>query len=257
MKKNIWLGTMRTTLCRFVGVLLILGGLFITTASAQDFQKSYTISAGGRVNIHTRSGPVTIAGYDGEAVIVKGFRNGRDRDLVKIEDLSSPNSVDVRDRYPEKCKCDAGVRFEVQVPRSVVLRFEEVVTMSGDIEMHDVTGELNAHSLSGAVFIKDVRGSIDARSMSGTVVAEISKPEAIKAMKFTSMSGDVIVKLKGSLDANIDLSSTSGTVKTDFPLEVHSDKYGPRRWVQSQLGSGSRSLRLESLSGNVSLTQLR
>jgi hypothetical protein len=30
-------------------------------------------------------------------------------------------------------------------------------------------------------------------------------------MKFTSMSGDVIVKLKGSLDANIDLSSSSGT----------------------------------------------
>ena len=248
---------MRRTLCRLCAALLVLGGLFITTAVAQDFQKSYQISAGGRVDIHTRSGPVTIAGYDGDAVIVKGFKNGRDRDVVKIEDLSIANQVEVRARYPEICKCDASVRFEVQVPRSIVLRFDEVATMSGDIEVHDVTGELNVRSMSGAIFITDVRGSINARSMSDNVVAEIARPEEIKEMTFTSLSGDVIVKLKDVLDANIDLSSSSGTVKTDFPLEVRRDKYGPRRWVQSRLGSGSRRLRLESLSGNVSLTQLR
>lgn len=248
---------MRRTLCRPIAAFLILGGLFITTALAQDFQKTYQISAGGLINIHTMSGPVTIAGYDGDAVTVKGFKSGRDSAIVKIEDLSSENGVEVRDRYPERCNCDASVRFEVQVPRSIVLRFDQVATMSGDIEVHDVTGELNVQSMSGAVFITNVRGSINAQSMSDNVVAELAKPEEIKEMKFTSFSGDVIVKLKGGLDANIDMSSSSGTVKTDFPLEVRSDPYGPRRWVQSKLGSGSRSLRLMSFSGNVSLTQFR
>ena len=248
---------MRTTLCRLVGVLVILGGLFTMTASAQDFQNSYTLGPGGRINIRVTSGTVTIVGYDGEAVIVKGFKDGRDRDVVKIEDLSSPNSVDVRDRYPKVCKCEVDVRFEVQVPRSVFLRFDKVVTVSGDIEMRDVTGELNALAMSGTVFIKGVRGSIDARSMSGAVVAEISNPEAIRDMKCTTMSGNVHVKLKGSLDANVELLSSSGRIETDFPTKIRSDNYRPRYRVQSKVGTGSGSIRLESRSGNVSLTKLR
>lgn len=76
-------------------------------------------------------------------------------------------------------------------------------------------------------------------------------------MKFTSMSGNVHVKLKGSLDANVELLSSSGRIETDFPTKIRIDNLRPRRRVQFRAGTGSGSIRLESKSGHVSLTELR
>ena len=74
------------------------------TALAQDFQKNYSLGGGGSINIRNISGDVKVTGYDGEAVLVTAFKEGRNLDRVTIEDQSSGNSIDVRARYPENCE---------------------------------------------------------------------------------------------------------------------------------------------------------
>src|SRR5689334_16470472 len=92
---------------------LFLSAVIVT---AQDFKKSYPLGPGGEINIRSVSGNVVVTGYDGETVIVSGFKEGRDRDLVEVEDLSSGNRIDVRSRYPRNGNTNASVNFEVQVP---------------------------------------------------------------------------------------------------------------------------------------------
>ena len=70
-----------------------------STASAQDFQKTYRVGAGATINVRNVSGDVIVTGTTGDAVVVVGHREGRDADQVEVEDLSGPNSVDVRVRY--------------------------------------------------------------------------------------------------------------------------------------------------------------
>ncbi|MBA3239823.1 MAG: DUF4097 family beta strand repeat protein, partial [Acidobacteria bacterium] len=72
-------------------------------------------------------------------------------------------------------------------------------------------------------------------------------------MKFSTASGDVVVRLPSSLDANVHLSTMSGKVVTNFPLEVKERQYGPGSTAEGQLGSGARKLRISSASGDVSL----
>jgi hypothetical protein len=229
-----------------------------SAAAAQDFQKSYQPGANGQIRIGNISGDVEVTAYNGSAVTVTAFKEGRDRDRVDIEDRSSATRVDVRVRYPEHCRrCDASVRFEVQVPRGVRFDFDGISSVSGNVSVRGVSGSLRASSVSGTVRIEDVTGEVSASSVSGNVDVEINKLEGADDMRFSSVSGNVNVRMPSTLDAEVHLSSLSGSLDTDFPVEVKEKKYGPGRSAQGRMGDGSRRVNMSSVSGNISLMSSR
>jgi DUF4097 and DUF4098 domain-containing protein YvlB len=258
---------------RLAAALCFLLSAFAVQAAAQDFQKTYRLGAGGSISIRNVSGDVNVRGYDGDAVIVNGFKEGRDRDKVDIEDTSGGNNVSVGVQYARNCNCDASVRFELQVPRSISYNFDKISTASGDITMSTLTGDLTVHTASGDVTVTDVtgkvnaatasgemrvanvRGTVSARSASGDVDVQIARLEGAGNMEFSSASGDVRVSAPADLDGNVEMASATGDVRTDFPLQVEKREYGPGERASGRLGSGSRNLRISSASGNVSLVR--
>lgn len=232
----------------------ILSLIFAATAAAQDFQKSYKLGSGSQISIGNVSGDVIVTGYDGNAVVVKGFKEGADSDRLEIEDRSSEGRVEVGARYPKNCNCQASIRFEVQVPRSVKYNLDRISSVSGNVEISNVSGTIHATSVSGEVKVHDVSGSVSAKSVSGDVEVEINRLDgASDDMKFSSVSGDVNVQMPAEIDADVDMSSLSGGIKTDFPIEVTKERYGPRTSARGKLGTGSRRLQMSSVSGSLSL----
>src|SRR5438105_3353580 len=130
----------RTLVNALATTLLLLASAAM--ASAQDFQKSYNLEPGGTINVANVSGDIHITGYDGSAVTVAGFKEGRDRDLVEVEDLSAAGRVELRVKYPRNCNCDASIRFEVHVPRSTNFNFDRISTASGNIRAEAVSGRI-------------------------------------------------------------------------------------------------------------------
>lgn len=261
---------MKSLCCKLA--LLCFGVLLIfPVAKAQEFQKSYKLAAGGAITVKNASGDVAITGYDGDVVVVNGFKEGRDRDQVEVVDRSEGNRVDIGVHYPSPCNCDASVRFEVRVPRSMNVNLEKVSTASGNIEVTDihgdvnvstasgdvslksVNGKINASTASGEMNVKDVVGEVNAQSASGDVEVEIAQLQGTEDMKFSTASGDVNVKLPSNVDADVSMSSATGSIKTDFPIEVIERRHGPGSEARGQLGSGARSIRLSTASGDVSL----
>jgi hypothetical protein len=252
---------------------IMLAVAAIAPAAAQDFQKTYRIEAGGSISVRNVSGDVVITGYDGDAVMVSGTREGRDREMVEVEDASAGNRVDVRVRYPRNCNCDASIKFQVQVPRSLRLNFGsstasgniEVSGVSGDVNISaasgnvlvkNVAGEIKARTASGDVRVQDITGTVNAGSASGDVDVEIARLEGTGDMKFSTASGNVNVRLPANLDADIEMSSVSGNLETNFPIEIQAREEGPGKRARGRVGNGTRSLRLSSASGNVSLKSL-
>jgi DUF4097 and DUF4098 domain-containing protein YvlB len=247
--------------------------LLSLNAAAQEFRKSYEIGQGGSISVRNVSGDVTVTGYEGSAVLVLGFKEGPDRDRVSVEDNSAGNNVDVRARYPENCDCNASIRFEVKVPRANY-KFDSISSVSGDVEVTSVSGDLLAKSTSGNVTVRGVTGAVNARSTSGNVhVGEITGTVSGKStsgnveveimqlngagdMEFGSTSGNVRVKLPANLDADVRMSTTSGGLKTDFPLTIEEPERGHGRRAAGRVGGGSRNLRLSSTSGSVSLLMM-
>lgn len=231
--------------------------LSCSAALAQEFQRSYALGAGGVIRVSNISGDVIVTGYPGETVVVKGFMLGRDRDRVQIEDSSRDDRVDVRVRYPDNCNCDASVRFELNVPRDVAYNFERLASVSGDVEVSRVTGKLKAESVSGDVALTDVSGLVSASSVSGNVSVQIVRVEQSGSMRFSSVSGNVSVRAPANLDADIEMSSVSGSLRTDFPIEIQERRYGPGRSARGRLGGGAANLRITTVSGRVNLSRIQ
>jgi DUF4097 and DUF4098 domain-containing protein YvlB len=244
---------MNKKLIPFSIATMLVAFALAATAAAQDFQKTYRIGAGGQVRIGNVSGDVIVTGYDGDAIIVKGTKKGRDRDQVEIEDRSGTGNVDIGVHYPKNCNCDANIRFDVQVPRLVNYDFDHIGSVSGDVRVTGVTGRLHASAVSGDVHVTDVSGSVSASAVSGDVRVEINRLDGSDDMKFSTVSGDVSVMLPSSLAADVDMSSFSGSIKTDFGIEVRSERYGSRNTARAKLGEGSRRLKMSSVSGDLSL----
>lgn len=262
---------MRTLLFRLSAVAALLLVASAPEVFAQDYQKSYRLNAGDTVSVKNVSGDVNITGHEGNSVTVSAFKEGRDRDQVEVVDESGAGRVSLSVKYPRECNCDASVRFELRVPRGVRLNFDrvstasgnirlkgatgdvKVSTASGDVTVEDVAGEINASTASGNVSVRNVAGTVSASSASGDVRADIARLEGTGDMKFSTASGDVDVRLPSNLDADVHLSTVSGTLKTNFPLEVKEREHGPGSSARGQLGGGTRRLRISSASGDVSL----
>jgi DUF4097 and DUF4098 domain-containing protein YvlB len=221
-------------------------------ASAQDFKKSYELPADAKISVSNVSGSISIAGYDGSAVVVTAYREGRDAARVTIEDRSTAGEVDVQVKYPERCECDASVRFEVQVPRSTAYRLTSN-TVSGNMEISDVTGRFAVNSVSGNVRVGQVTGSVSGNTVSGTVEVAVAELEGAENMEFNSVSGDVVLRLPSSIDARVDFSTLSGEIESEFPIQKHEKKRGPGQSASGQLGSGTRTLHANSVSGDIRL----
>jgi hypothetical protein len=239
----------------FVLVTLIASALLSLPVMGQDFQRSYSVGAGGHIRVGNVSGEVIVTGYSGDVILVRGFKEGRDRDRVQIEDLSSGDSVELKVRYPESCNCDASVRFDVQVPHSVRYSFDRISSVSGNVGITGVRGRIKAESVSGNVVVQEVAGEVTASAVSGNVDVEINRLEGAGDMRFSSVSGNVSVRAPANLDADIEMSSVSGGLRTDFPIEVQERDRGPGRSARGRVGAGQRSLKISTVSGRVNLTR--
>ncbi len=225
-------------------------------AAGEDFQQTYRLGAGGSISISNISGDITVTGYDGASIVVVGRKEGGDRDRVTIEDSSSSDRVALRVRYPTEGHSEASVRFEVQVPRSVSYKFEQISSISGDVQITGVKGDIRVKSVSGDVVVKDVTGTVSASTVSGDVVTFLSRLEGPGDMEFSSVSGDVAVKVPADLSAEIQMSSMSGDLATDFPIKINEKGTGPGQSATGRIADGSRHLKLKSVSGDVSLKRL-
>lgn len=261
-------------LSRLLGALVCGLVFYVSAAHAQDFQRSYSLEPGGTISIKNVSGDVNVAAYDGSVVEVTAFKEGRDVDKVDVEDESGPGRVSLRAVYAPNCMCEASVRFEVRVPRGVQYDFEKIssasgnltargiggrikfTTASGDVSIEDVAGRIDVSTASGSLKVKGAKGSVNASSASGDVDVSMVNLDGIDDMKFSTASGRVNVRLPQNIDARVHLSTVSGNVDTDFPLTVEKSRYHTGMRASGTLGSGTRSLRISSASGSVSLRRL-
>jgi hypothetical protein len=236
-------------------LILVLITALVPAAIAQDLHKNYMIGAGGYVRILNISGDIKITGYAGNTITVNATIDGPDRQLVTIEDASTSSGVELRVKYPEQKNANASVNFELQVPSMIDYNFDRINTVSGHVEISSVRGRLQLNSVSGGITAKDITGTVNANSVSGNVEVEIPRLEGTGDMHFNSVSGNVIVVAPAAMGANIEMSTLSGALETNFPIQVQEREFGPGRSARGTVGArATYNLRLNTISGKVSLT---
>jgi hypothetical protein len=224
-------------------------------ALAQDFHKAYPLSAGGQIIIVNSLGDIKVTGYKGDSIEVLGFKRGPDHGAIEITDHSSADKIELFPQFPNYQGRGSVVDFEIRAPLEKAFNFTRLFSFAGNVSVSNVNGRIWVRSIKGKVEIKDVSGLVFASSVSGDVSAEIDQVQGQNDMRFSSISGNIKILAPQHVDALVDMSSSTGLVRTDFPIEVQEGRYGPGRTARGRLGSGSQILRISSVSGNVNLLQ--
>jgi DUF4097 and DUF4098 domain-containing protein YvlB len=174
-------------------------------------------------------------------------------------------------RYPRDGRnYEASVRFIVQVPAGYRYKYESLSTASGDVLLSNVAGEISARTASGDISITqvdgivrastasgDIRvlgasGAVTANTASGDIEVELTRIDATQELKFASASGDVTVRALGPLNAQVEMSTASGSISNDFGLRVE-DPEGHGHKASGIVGTGAVKLKMSTASGDLKL----
>jgi len=222
-------------------------------AGAKDFRKNYTLEPGGQVFIENVLGDISVKGFKGDSIEIVGKIKGDGSDLIEVLDNSTGNRIDIRIRPTQFPGSNARIDFEVRVPNAVEYNFTRIFSFSGNVNIEGVAGRLRAESVRGSVALKDVKGHVSAMSFSGNINVDIGKTQDRGNMMFSSISGSIDVSASSDLNALVDISCSSGLLRTDFPLEIQELRYGPGRSARGRLGTGMQILHIRSVTGRVNL----
>lgn len=189
---------MRTLTISFLALLLPVG----QATAQQSVDERFRASPSGAVEIHNIAGSVRVSGWNRSEIHVTGTL-GQGTERLDI----SPDGDRVRIRVvlPREGRNVRGSDLEIRLPaRSVV----QVRTVSANIEVTDVQGDVQARSVSGQVRVGGSTQSVDAESVSGTV--EITAPT--QQVRAKTVSGSLL--LRGAR-GTADLSTVSGDAELD------------------------------------------
>lgn len=220
----------------------------------EDFQKTFTLEPGGKVEIENVNGSIEILGWDQNSVEVTGTKYASSKDLLgslQVEMNGSPSSVSIRTIRPPMQFGSAGVRYSLRVPKKVLLdrisssngaiRVEEISgnarlhssngrirvtkvtgdvdaeTSNGGIEIRDLEGNANLHTSNGTIDAEAARGSFEARTSNGRIEVRLTDPATSRPVRLESSNGQIEAKIEGQALPEVRARSSNSSVAIFLP----------------------------------------
>lgn len=207
------------------GAALLLG----IAARAQDTSTSIKFSEPskpGTVRINLGQADLRIEGADTAEVTVKSdakpVNNKRTKDGLRVLSAASSFGLSEKDNV---VFLDAGPEFghgrsafRLTVPRTTSIIVQNA--FGGDFTCSGISGDIEISNMHGEIKLDDVSGSIVASTMNGQIRATLKTLQEGKAISFTSMNGEVVVRVPDNTKANVRLRTQNGSVLTDFDENV-------------------------------------
>ncbi|MEO8000879.1 MAG: DUF4097 family beta strand repeat-containing protein [Arenimonas sp.] len=146
-----------------------------------------------------------------------------------------------------------------------------VESVSGNVSLKLTSSQVTVNSVSGDVkMLGHINGRLEVETVSGNV--ELDTP-ALNQLHFNSVSGDGHFTTSLAKDGRIEMDSVSGSLRLNLPKassaqfqvesfsgdissaigKVVKEEYGPGQSLNARLGDGKGSVKLNTMSGDVSI----
>lgn len=225
------------------------------------------IGIGQRLEIKGVFGAVhAVRGAGTEAVVLATRIGGADAvDRVRIDVVRHGDGVTICAVYPNVAgqppnQCTPGewgqmsvrnggrnqvrVDFTVQVPDGVTLVGR---TLAGDLVASGLRNDAFLTTAAGDVRVS-TNGQATATTLDGNILASVGSPHWDRDLVFSTLSGYVDVTIRATTNAQVWATAPTGQIHSDFAL-THT---APGE-LRGTIGSGGPTLRLSTLSGNITL----
>ncbi len=183
----------------------------------------------GWLKIHLVTGSIEVTGYNGKEVIVDYETPGNNyKDKQKAPEgmhripnenfglriTEEANEVNVKVEVPNKKTI-----LRVSVPQNFSLNLGTV--NNGDINVNNVSGEMEISNVNGNIFMNNVSGAVVANTVNGNLKVGFEQMTQDAPMSFTTLNGNVDVTLPPTAKASARISTLNGEIYTDFELTLN------------------------------------
>jgi DUF4097 and DUF4098 domain-containing protein YvlB len=232
----------------------------VASGKAQDeWTRTYTIAAGGRLEVVNINGTINVSTGDGPAVevraerIAKASNDDAARELLKkveIVETASGDSVRIQTRVPKMSWGRSGheVRYFVKVPKGLSLTFE---TVNGGVRLENVDGRITASTTNGGVRGRGLRGAVKADTTNGGVDVDMAEVTAEIALETTN--GGVRLHLPENAKASLEARCTNGGISVEDSLPIQTAEKS-RRQFRGDMNGGGHRVSLETTNGGIRIS---
>ena len=129
-----------------------------------------------------------------------------------------------------------------------------VTTVSGDLTLSKVAGEVDVETVSGDMTLE--AGNVSrarVRTTNGDMDLNMKLPSGAR-LDAETINGDITLRIAGTVDAEFDVHTFNGDIESCYGDEtVRSRERGPGHDLNFTRGSGSARVRIKTLNGGVDL----
>jgi DUF4097 and DUF4098 domain-containing protein YvlB len=221
----------------------------------------FTSATGRKLEINIPRGNITIRAYDGQEAVIesdgstgRALRSKQKEPPPGMHRIENPNAPRVSTQN-NTLKIDMGMwpsggNLTIQVPAQTAVN---VTTMSGQIHIENMAGEIEASSMNGRVTVENASGPVVANSMNGKIQVSLNNVMPDKAMSFSTMNGDIEVALPASIKANVRMRTNRGSMFTDFDFQTQreSREQGREQSTVGAINGGGPEIRFMTNNGDI------
>ena len=249
-------------------VILFFLAVFVAGPSmAQEYKVTVENTKEGQLTLEDFPGDLPVEGYSGNEIIItstsgrfdppdraKGLKpiygGGTDNTGIAVAMEKNGNKVSFRCLLPITKHGD----YRIKVPDNFALKIHRGCERNGETNVQNIKNEIdfdgchkvNLKNVTGPLVISTISGGVD------VVFSEISKD---KSISIASISGEVDVTIPAKAGVDVDMSTISGNMYSDFDFAPDSKEM--RRVggssIHSALNGGGTDLKLSNISGNIYL----
>ena len=235
----------------------------------REFRREVDFDPGGEVRVRNVNEQISVKPWDRNSVeiyaeieVKAGSRRDAEEFMKRVEILvdEQRGRLSVEADYPKirggdgiwdwifGKKPQVKIEFWIRVPSETDLDLKSV---NGGVLVEDVEGRAELRTTNGKIDADGMRGSVSAYTTNGGIRVVLSRVEPNHKMSFHTTNGGIKLYLPDDIEADIDASTTNGSISTDFPLEVRG-KYNRKR-IRGRINGGGGLIDLHTTNGSIRL----
>ncbi len=202
-------------------------------------------------------------GYQKEEVPekAKGLKqinaNGEDNTGIGLEMKKAGGKIS----FTGVGKISSKTTYKFSIPKGMSVDIDNSQPWPGeDITIDGFSGDLEIKTMNEDITLKNVTGPMTINSMNGDIKTDFTEVNQTAPITITSMNSELDISLPSNTPANINLSSMSGNIYTDFDIDFdQKQKENGLRYIgggsqlEGKINGGGVMIMLKSMNDNIYL----
>ncbi len=255
-----------------ISFLLLATAMSVCQAATleETFKKSIAFQPGGKLEVENVNGSITVESWNRNEVYVEAEKRVKAGDRRKAEKLMEELKIEIEERdneiviitkHPRRGHGDfwdwvfgdnvsSSVSYTIRVPQKCDV---EATSTNGGLYINDIEGKFRLRTTNGKITAEALKGLVSARTTNGSVKVELKEVAVEEEMEFLTTNGSVTIYIPNNIDCDVRAKTTNGSIKTDFPMEVHG-KYGSKH-LKGKINKGGSLIFIETTNGSIKILE--